>query len=313
MHGRELELDPPLAGPKPRLRLRLLGLTDLHAISPYDYYRDCPDRSASARRLWSQRRAGGVQLPIVRRRRHPSGHALGDLAAEGIADPQPTRHRHMKHDLCRRDSRKPRFQLRPRAHARLCASALSVVCCNVRKSDGSPWFPPSIVIERTFVDESGSDRRLKVGVIGVAPPQIAQWDEAHVRGRLITIDIVEAVRAELGELRARVDLVVVLCHSGISRLASTRGEENAGQDLAKLDGVDALFLGHQHLLLPGRDFVGWWTSTRAGRIHGKPAVMAGSGAAILESRSWLERDAAGGCSSGYPPSPDATQRAARSR
>jgi 2',3'-cyclic-nucleotide 2'-phosphodiesterase / 3'-nucleotidase len=48
-----------------------------------------------------------------------------------------------------------------------------VVCCNVRKSDGTPWFPPSIVIERTFVDESGTARRLKVGVIGVAPPQIA--------------------------------------------------------------------------------------------------------------------------------------------
>ena len=53
-------------------------------------------------------------------------------------------------------------------------------------------------------------------MIGVAPPQIAKWDETHVRGRLITVDIVEAVRAELGELRARVDLVVVLCHTGIS-------------------------------------------------------------------------------------------------
>ena len=148
--------------------------------------------------------------------------------------------------------------------------------CNVRKSDGSPWFPPSIVIERAFVDESGAPQSLKVGVFGVAPPQIAQWDEAHVRGRLITVDIVEAARAELRELRSRVDLIVVLCHSGISRLASTPGEENAGQDLAKLDGVDALFLGHQHLLLPGEDFVGIpGVDADRGTIHGKPAVMAG--------------------------------------
>jgi 2',3'-cyclic-nucleotide 2'-phosphodiesterase/3'-nucleotidase len=76
-----------------------------------------------------------------------------------------------------------------------------VVCCNVRKRDGSPWLPPSIAIERTFVDESETACRLKVGVIGVAPPQIAQWDEAHVRGRLTTIDIIEAVSAELAELR----------------------------------------------------------------------------------------------------------------
>jgi 2',3'-cyclic-nucleotide 2'-phosphodiesterase/3'-nucleotidase len=115
-----------------------------------------------------------------------------------------------------------------------------------------------------------------VGVIGVAPPQIAQWDEAHVRGRLTTLDIVEAVRAELGEVRGRADLAVVLCHSGISRLASTPGEENAGQDLAKLDGIDALFLGRQHLLLPGEDLVGLpGVDTKRGTIHGKPAVMVG--------------------------------------
>jgi 2',3'-cyclic-nucleotide 2'-phosphodiesterase/3'-nucleotidase len=147
--------------------------------------------------------------------------------------------------------------------------------------------------DRTHVvDESGSARLLKVGVIGVAPPQIAQWDEAHVRGRLLTVDIVEAVGGELNELRTRVDLVVVLCHSGISRLASTRGEENAGQDLARLDGIDALFLGHQHLLLPGQDFVGLpGVDADRGRINGKPAVMAGfwgSHLGIIDL--WLEME-----------------------
>ncbi len=151
-----------------------------------------------------------------------------------------------------------------------------VVCCNVLRSDGSPWFPPSIVIERGFVDESGTTRRLKLGVIGAAPPQIAQWDEAHVRGRLTTVDIVEAARAAVSELRGRVDLIVALSHSGISRAPSKAGEENAGQDLARLDGVDALFLGHQHLLFPGEDFAGApGADAERGTIHGKPAVMAG--------------------------------------
>ena len=54
------------------------------------------------------------------------------------------------------------------------------------------------------------------------------------------------------------------------------GEENAGQDLARLDGVDALFLGHQHLLFPGEDFAGVpGADAERGTIHGKPAVMAG--------------------------------------
>ena len=265
MHGRELELNPPLAGPKPRLRLRLLGLPDLHAnLYPYDYYRDCPDDSVGLARVAS--------LVVEARRAAPNcllfddgdilqGAPLGDLAAEAIiADPtavHPVIAAMNTIDYAVATLGNHDFNYGLEALDRAYAQArFPVVCCNVRKSDGSPWFPPSIVIERTFVDESGTGRQLKVGVIGAAPPQIAQWDEAHVRGRLLTVDIVEAVGAELGELRARVDLVVVLCHSGISRLASTLGEENAGQDLAKLDGIDALFLGHQHLLFPGEDFVG---------------------------------------------------------
>jgi len=285
MRGRELEMDPPLAGPKPRLRLRLLGLTDLHAnLYPYDYYRDCSDNSVGLARAAS--------LVAEARREAPNcllfddgdilqGTPLGDLAAEAIiADPRavhPVIAAMNTLDYAVATLGNHDFNYGLKALERAYAQArFPVVCCNVRKSDGSPWFPPSIVIERAFVDEFGTAHRLKVGVIGVAPPQIAQWDEAHVRGRLITVDIVEAVGAELGELRARVDLIVVLCHSGISRLASTRGEENAGQDLAKLDGVDALFLGHQHLLLPGEDFVGLpGVDAERGTIHGKPAVMAG--------------------------------------
>jgi 2',3'-cyclic-nucleotide 2'-phosphodiesterase/3'-nucleotidase len=265
--------------------LRLLGLTDLHAnLYPYDYYRDRPDDSVGLARAAS--------LVAEARREAPNcllfddgdilqGTPLGDLAAEAIiADPtavHPVIAAMNTLDYAVATLGNHDFNYGLEALERAYAQArFPVVCCNVRKSDGSPWFPPSIVIERAFVDESGTAYRLRIGVIGVAPPQIVQWDEAHVRGRLTTVDIVEAARAEIGELQGRVDLIVVLCHSGISRLASTRGEENAGQDLAKLDGVDALFLGHQHLLLPGEDFVGIpGVDTERGTIHGKPAVMAG--------------------------------------
>ncbi len=294
-------MDPPLADPKPQLRLRLLGLTDLHAnLYPYDYYRDCADDSVGLARAAS--------LVAEARREAPNcllfddgdilqGTPLGDLAAEAIiADPtavHPVIAAMNTLDYTVATLGNHDFNYGLEALERAYAQArFPVVCCNVCRSDGSPWFPPSIVIERAFVDEFGTAHRLKVGVIGVAPPQIAQWDEAHVRGRLTTVDIVEAVGAELGELRPQVDLVVVLCHSGISRLASTRGEENAGQDLARLDGVDALFLGHQHLLLPGEDFAGLaGVDTERGTIHGKPAVMAGfsgSHLGIIDLR--LEKD-----------------------
>ena len=114
-----------------------------------------------------------------------------------------------------------------------------VVCTNIQRLDGGLWFPPSVVIERLFVDDSGASCRLRLGVIGFAPAQIAQWDEAHVRGRLRLLDIVEAARAEVVNLKSKgVDLIIALCHSGISRHARTIGEENAAQDLAP--GFDGL-------------------------------------------------------------------------
>jgi 2',3'-cyclic-nucleotide 2'-phosphodiesterase / 3'-nucleotidase len=301
MHGRELEMDPPLAGLKPRLCLRLLGLTDLHAnLYPYDYYRDCPDDSVGLARVASlvaEARGEAPNCLLFDDGDILQGTPLGDRAAEAmIADPtavHPVIAAMNTLDYAVATLGNHDFNYGLEALDRAYAQArFPVVCCNVRKSDGSPWFPSSIVIERAFVDEFGTARQLKVGVIGVAPPQIAKWDETHVRGRLITVDIVDAVRAELGELRPRVDLVVVLCHSGISRLASTRGEENAGQDLAKLDGVDALFLGHQHLVLPGEDFAGLpGVDAERGIIKGKPAVMAGfwgSHLGIIDL--WLEMD-----------------------
>ena len=270
---------------RPRLRLRLLSLTDLHAnLYPYDYYRDRPDNSvglARAATLIAEARKEAPNSLLFDNGDILQGTPLGDFAARAIIADESAIHpviaamNRLGYDAATLGNHDFNYGLETleRAYGQ---ARFPVVSCNVRKSDGSPWFKPSIVIEREFADESGAPQRLKVGVIGVAPPQIAQWDEAHVRGRLITADIVEAARAELGELRAHVDLAVVLCHSGISRLASTQGEENAGQDLARLDGVDALILGHQHLLLPGEDFRGVpGVDTGSGTINGKPAVMAG--------------------------------------
>jgi 2',3'-cyclic-nucleotide 2'-phosphodiesterase / 3'-nucleotidase len=278
-------MEPPLAGAQSRLRLRLLGLTDLHAnLYPYDYYRDRPDNSvglARAASLIAQARTECPNCLLFDNGDILQGTPLGDFAAAAIIrDPtaiHPVIDAMNGLDYAVATLGNHEFNYGLEALERAYAQArFPVVCCNVLKSDGSPWFPPSTVVERDFVDESGTTRRLKVGVIGVAPPQIAQWDEAHVRGRLTTVDVIEAARAEVDRLRNLVDLLVALCHSGISRLLSTTGEENAGQDLAQLDGVDALFLGHQHLLFPGEDFAGVAAAdAEHGTLHGKPAVMAG--------------------------------------
>ena len=195
-----------------------------------------------------------------------------------------------------------------------------VVCCNVRKSDGSPWFPPSIVIERAFVDESGTPRRLKVGVIGVAPPQIAQWDEAHVRGRLTTVDIVEAARAELARAqeprRSGRCALSLRDFAGSLRLRArrTRVRISPGSTASTRSSSAISTCCFPARILPG--FPG--VDAERGTIHGKPAVMAGffgSHLGIIDLE--LENGQAAGVSPkrGSRPgrSPDATQTAARSR
>src|SRR5271156_5003866 len=206
-------MEPSLAGAKPRLRLRLIGLTDLHAnLYPYDYYRDRPDNSVGLARAASLVRQARREAPnclLFDNGDILQGTPLGDFAAQAIITAPTAIHpviaamNALDYAVATLGNHDFNYGLEAleRAYGQ---ARFPIVCCNVRKRDGSSWFPSSTVLERAFVDESGTARQLKVGVIGVAPPQIAQWDEAHLRGRLITVDIVEAVGAELDDLKRRV-------------------------------------------------------------------------------------------------------------
>ena len=289
----------------PRLNLRLLGVTDLHAnLFPYDYYRDRPDDSVGLARV--------AALIAEARREAPNcllfdngdilqGTPLGDLAAQNMAKDLAAVHpviatmNTLAYAAAAPGNHDFNYGLDILERAYL-GARFPVICCNIRREDGASWLPPWVVIERTIADKSGAPRPFKVGVIGFAPPQIVQWDEALVAEVLISLDVAEAARAEIGALRSMgVDLVVALCHSGISSLRSRPGEENAALDLATVDGIDALFLGHQHLLLPGEDFadIDGVDATR-GTIRGKPAVMAGFSGSHLGVIDFTLEHGAGG-------------------
>ena len=81
-------MEPPLAGAEPRLRLRLIGLTDLHAnLYPYDYYRDRPDNSvglARAASLIAEARSECSNCLLFDNGDILQGTPLGDFAATAI-------------------------------------------------------------------------------------------------------------------------------------------------------------------------------------------------------------------------------------
>jgi 2',3'-cyclic-nucleotide 2'-phosphodiesterase/3'-nucleotidase len=147
---------------------------------------------------------------------------------------------------------------------------------NVLNADGSPYLPPALILERDFTAEDGSKQTLKIGVIGFVTPQIVEWDKAHLAGRITTIDIVEAAHAHVPALRAQVDLVVALSHSGISTAPRQGGEENASYYLSAVPGIDVIFTGHSHRVFPGPDYAGINdVDAVRGTLGGVPAVMPG--------------------------------------
>ena len=160
----------------------------------------------------------------------------------------------------------------------LSGAKFPAVTANILKPDGSTYYRPWMVVERAFTDDAGAAQILRIGVIGFSPPQIVQWDETHLKGRATTIGIAEAARIEVPKLRAQgVDLVLALCHSGISRIPPPQpGEENAALALSQVAGVDVMFLGHQHLVLPGSDFSGiGGVDVAEAALNGVPAFMPG--------------------------------------
>jgi 2',3'-cyclic-nucleotide 2'-phosphodiesterase / 3'-nucleotidase len=270
----------------PRLRLRLIGTSDLHAnVFPYDYYRDKPDDRVGLARtagLIAKARAEATNCLLLDNGDIIQGTPLGDYVAlskgleEGEIHPMIAAMNVLGYAACALGNHEFNYGL-DFLDAALAGANFPALCCNIFRPDGSFYVQPWLVLEREFRDESGGAHKLRVGIIGFTPPQIMQWDQTHLVGRVTTIGIAEAARLYLPQLRARADIVVALCHSGISRKSPPQpAEENAALALARVPGIDALFLGHQHLLLPGVDFSGIeGVDVAAGALHGVPAFMPG--------------------------------------
>jgi len=151
------------------------------------------------------------------------------------------------------------------------------VCANLDHVDGHSYLPPSMVLVRDVTLEDGSVHHgFRIGVIGFVPPQIMEWDRGNLEGRVATTDIVAAAQRHVPELRARCDLLVALCHSGIDTGPRTSGLENASFHLASVPGIDVIFTGHSHRVFPGPDYAGRpGVDAVRGTLAGVPAVMPG--------------------------------------
>jgi 2',3'-cyclic-nucleotide 2'-phosphodiesterase/3'-nucleotidase len=268
------------------IRLRLIGTSDLHAyLYPYDYYRDRPDETvglAKTATLISAARAESADSLLLDNGDFIQGAPLGDYAARQLQADKSMIHpvvaamNELGYAVGTLGNHEFNYGLDV-LEAALRGAAFPFVNCNILRPEGSLYFKPWVILERSMQDEDGAPRRLRLGVIGFVTPQIVQWDQSHLAGRAITVGIVEAARIHVPELRRQgADIVIALCHSGISRRTAAPGDENAALALSGVEGVDAILLGHQHLVLPGADFRGIaGVDTDKGALNGVPAFMPG--------------------------------------
>jgi 2',3'-cyclic-nucleotide 2'-phosphodiesterase/3'-nucleotidase len=142
---------------------------------------------------------------------------------------------------------------------------------------------PTAILTRTLACSDGTERPISIGVFSVLPPQTLNWNERHLAGRIAFDTGVTAAQQAVTKLRnAGADLIVALCHSGLSTQTDP-GAENFGTQLAaQVAGIDAVILGHTHRRFPDADHGGGpLVDPGAGTVAGIPAVMPGFAARSL--------------------------------
>ena len=274
--------------------LRLMETTDIHVhVMPYDYYGDKPNDTLGLARTASiidAIRAEAGNTMLIDNGDFLQGNPLGDYMAyergmkEGDVHPVVKAMNVLGYDAGTLGNHEFNYGLDFMFKA-LAGANFPYVCANVTKGQlaANPkqddlFLKPYVIIEKQIRDGSGATSPIKVGFIGFVPPQIMVWDAKNLEGKAQTRDIIDAAKAWVPVMKEEgADIIIALSHSGIDGNGQSERMENASLYLAGVQGIDAVFTGHQHLVFPGpKDFEGiTGVDAKKGTLMGKPAVMAG--------------------------------------
>ncbi|TDK36829.1 bifunctional 2',3'-cyclic-nucleotide 2'-phosphodiesterase/3'-nucleotidase [Rhizobium deserti] len=274
--------------------LRIMETTDIHVhVFPYDYYADKPNDTLGLARTASiidSIRAEAGNSMLIDNGDFLQGNPMGDYIAyergmkEGDQHPVVKAMNVLGYDAGTLGNHEFNYGL-DFLFKVLAGSNFPYVCANLTKgmlaSDPKKdelFLKPYVIVEKQIRDGSGATAPMKVGFIGFVPPQIMTWDAKNLEGEAQTRDIVDAAKAWVPAMKEEgADIVIALSHSGIDGSGMSDRMENASLYLAGVEGIDAVFTGHQHLVFPGpKDFEGIaGADNKKGKLMGKPAVMAG--------------------------------------
>jgi 2',3'-cyclic-nucleotide 2'-phosphodiesterase/3'-nucleotidase len=274
--------------------LRIMETTDIHVnVLPYDYYADKPNDTMGLSRtasLIEAVRKEATNSMLIDNGDLLQGNPMGDYVAYEKGMKDGDLHPIMKgmnllgYECSTLGNHEFNYGL-PFMDKVLAGANFPFVCANLIRGtevatnprDDKLYLKPYVILDKKLKDGSGAEKPIRIGVIGFVPPQIMVWDAKNLEGNVKTRDIVEAAKAWVPQIREEgADIVIALSHSGID---NKQGDlmENASFFVAGVEGIDAVFTGHQHLVFPGKkDFQELeGVDTKAGTLQGKPAVMGG--------------------------------------
>ncbi|HEL1618370.1 TPA: bifunctional 2',3'-cyclic-nucleotide 2'-phosphodiesterase/3'-nucleotidase [Streptococcus suis] len=272
--------------------VRILATTDLHTnLVNYDYYQDKPVETlglAKTAVLIEEAKAENSNIVLVDNGDTIQGTPLGNY--KSIIDPIEEGEQHPMYaaldtlgfDAGTLGNHEFNYGL-DYLRKVISTAGMPLLNANVLHPTTKDFlYQPYTIIDKTFTDTTGKAVSLKVGITGIVPPQILNWDKAYLEGKVIVRDAVEAVRDIVPVIRENgADIVLVLSHSGIGDDQYEVGEENVGYQIASLPGIDAVITGHSHAEFPGTaekpssyaKYAG--VDDTNGKINGTPVTMAG--------------------------------------
>ncbi|MGG5462131.1 bifunctional 2',3'-cyclic-nucleotide 2'-phosphodiesterase/3'-nucleotidase [Clostridium sp. B9] len=156
------------------------------------------------------------------------------------------------------------------------SSDMPFVNANVYKEDGETnVFNPYKIIDEKVVDSNGKEQNLKVGVIGVVPPQILNWDKINLDGKVKVADIKETAEKFVPQMKKEgADVIIALSHSGYGDGNYKEGNENEAYELTNIDGIDAVVTGHSHDKFPNEKYKSLGNvDVEKGTMNGTPTVQ----------------------------------------
>lgn len=306
--------------------LRLLSTADLHmTIGPWDYLSDAPGGppglSGVADLVTRLRAEAGASLLLdcgdfLQGGPMADYYGLDRGLAPGETHPMIAAMNAAGYDAVTLGNHEFDYGL-PFLDAALRMARFPVVATNIVRRRGAgpledqPRHALRLIRELRLTLPDGSLAPLRVGLLGLCPPQALAWAGGRPDEHLAARGVLEAAAAHAAALRSEgADLVVALVHGGIAEGAGRAGADSGALDLAQAGGLDVLLLGHAHDVFPatppatehrpwhdGRPLdahaagpvlsdgqmplSGRAVDGRSGRLGGRPAVMPGANGSHL--------------------------------